>query len=335
MIGQSGQYSLEQAHSRADLSGTTARTIIVADFDDLHHQHLATIMCKTCDVIALVSPLLPSSIRRRRRLPISHRRVGIVFRALTKWTGQSLEGPLTPFAPRAWSAPAAMRRAYDTVIPQAEECFRKATNHIARHHISFDTSDGLKQLMALGAEVAVFSGGPIFSREVTETIPVALNIHTGISPLYNGSFTNFWPFANGHPQLTGMTLMRMDPAIDGGPMLAHGLPSIEAGDDPATLFLKSVCLGARAASRVIERLPASAMVSVKQPRPLNYFRGRDWSLLQNLRVSMLLDEGICTNHIRPESLTEYWTCPNNEIARQTFQDFICQLVLDEPLEREQ
>ena len=59
-----------------------------------------------------------------------------------------------------------------------------------------------------------------------------LNFHSGVSPLYNGSATILFAFANGHVHLCGGTLMTMSPVVDGGDVLAHFLPAIEAETHP-------------------------------------------------------------------------------------------------------
>ena len=98
----------------------------------------------------------------------------------------------------------------------------------------------IEHLRSLQPDVVVCLGGPIYREALIEAVPLMVNFHSGISPLYNGTSTIAFAFANGHPHLCGGTLMLMSTAVDGGDILAHYLPSIEPDDDPASLFAKTV-----------------------------------------------------------------------------------------------
>ncbi|NJO34095.1 MAG: hypothetical protein HC869_14095 [Rhodospirillales bacterium] len=99
--------------------------------------------------------------------------------------------------------------------------------------------------------------------------PLILNFHSGISPIYNGSSTISFAFANGHPHLCGGTLMKMNAAVDGGEILAHYLPSVAAKDSPASLFMKTVGGAATLYERILDTCAAGLPLrSIPQPPPL-------------------------------------------------------------------
>ena len=294
------------------------KTVIIADPSQPYHKHFIAELCSAQQIHAIVTPLVRRQSRPAPYLSSNQRRLGWLFRLLAKEPGPSLRGSLSRFAPRAWDVTTALALATESLIPDYEERFRLSTRGIPQRSIDFSTASGLATYRALGASVALCSGGPIYSLEMIASTPLVLNVHTGISPIYNGSFTAFWPFADGQPHLSGVTLMLMSPTLDGGPVLAHGLPNIDVNDDPATLFIKSLTLGAKAITRLLQERRTTSLISVEQPSALFRYRGRDWSILQNLRVSLHLSNKICNHHLRPEYLIEYWRSASTEEARSVF-----------------
>lgn len=97
---------------------------------------------------------------------------------------------------------------------------------------------------AMKPDVIAVYGTLIIGRKVIAKAPHILNIHTGLSPYYRGSDTIFWPLHNGEPEYVGVTVHRLEPGIDSGPILATAKPAMTVGDTEATLFAKSVRLGA-------------------------------------------------------------------------------------------
>ena len=177
----------------------------------------------------------------------------------------------------------------------------------------------------LSVDAVICHGGPIYKESLIRSVPLMLNFHTGISPLYNGASTILFAFANGHPHLCGGTLMTMSPVVDGGRILAHFLPAIEKTDTPATLFIKSTIGAAGLFSRFLSHVEQKAeYTALLQPEPLFYFRSSDWTLYQSIRVSALLRKGISNRHLREAEEVEYFSQSSEEAARQIF----VQLMLD-------
>src|SRR5262249_3036592 len=101
------------------------------------------------------------------------------------------------------------------------------------------------------ADVVLCLGGPIYRAPLINACGTMINFHSGVSPLYNGASAIMFAFPNGHFRLCGGTLVTMSPIVDGGDILAHYLPAIEAGDTPATLFMKTVRGAAETADRFL------------------------------------------------------------------------------------
>jgi folate-dependent phosphoribosylglycinamide formyltransferase PurN len=179
--------------------------------------------------------------------------------------------------------------------------------------------EGVELVKNLNVDAVICHGGPIYREPLIRSIPLMLNFHTGISPLYNGASTILFAFANGHPHLCGGTLMTMSPIVDGGGILAHFLPSVEKDDTPATLFLKATMGAAGLFSEALSHVERTRdYTALRQSRPLFYCRAADWTLYQSLRVSSLIKKGISKPYLREAEKVEYFSQPSEEAARQIF-----------------
>lgn len=182
-----------------------------------------------------------------------------------------------------------------------------------------NSPEAIDVIKSLNVDAVICHGGPIYKEPLIRSIPLMLNFHTGISPLYNGASTILFAFANGHPHLCGGTLMTMSPVVDGGGILAHFLPSVEEDDTPATLFLKSTIGAAGLFSRALSHIEhGGGYTSLRQGPPLFYYRSADWTLYHSLRVSSLIKKGIPRRFLREAEKVEYFSQRSEEVAHQIF-----------------
>lgn len=176
-------------------------------------------------------------------------------------------------------------------------------------------------LRSLCPDVTLCLGGPVYPRQFIDASPLTLNFHSGVSPIYNGTASIQFAFANGHPHLCGGTLMMMSVEVDGGRILGHYLPAIGTGDSPDSLFSKTVRGAAVMYARILEYLQTGTGVVeyVPQPRPLFYTRGFHLGWYQNAMIAQNLSSDISARFQRKESLVEYWREPSRAAARAAFQ----------------
>jgi methionyl-tRNA formyltransferase len=190
-----------------------------------------------------------------------------------------------------------------------------------------NSNEAIGLIKGLNVEAVMCHGGPIYKEGLIRSVPLMLNFHTGVSPLYNGASTILFAFANGHPHLCGGTLMTMSPIVDGGDILAHFLPSVEMDDTPATLFLKSTLGAGVLFSAVLSHVEKTGgYTALPQMPPLFYFRSGDWTVYQSLRVSSLLRKGIPKRYLREAQAIEYFSQPNERAARHLFTSQLLELL---------
>jgi methionyl-tRNA formyltransferase len=298
------------------------KVAIITPAQPVHHQHFCAHLARRHDVVGIVHPRARAhgrggQLKRMRREVKDYGAGHALIRALA-----SVPGPL-----RGWDAAAARGPALRAVFNGAAAEYDELAAPIARSVDDVNGPEAVEYLRGLGADVVVCLGGPIYRKPLIEAAPLMINFHSGISPLYNGTSTIAFAFANGHPHLCGGTLMLMSRTVDGGDILAHYLPAIEAGDDPATLFAKTVAGAAQATDAFLTHLEGRArFVSCPQPPPLFYYRGADWTIDHGQRVRRALEGGIAEEHLRDERLEPYWDAHDEDDARRRINHVLAGLM---------
>lgn len=151
----------------------------------------------------------------------------------------------------------------------------------------------LQLLKELDPDIVVVYGTLIIGRSLITACKRLINLHTGLSPVYRGSDTIFWPLHNEEPENVGVTVHRLDAGVDSGPILARGKPAIEPGDDEDRLFAKAVKLGAELLCRAVRREAEGNA----RPLPQDLDSGREYrsvhrTLASEWRTRKLLKSGL-------------------------------------------
>jgi methionyl-tRNA formyltransferase len=91
-----------------------------------------------------------------------------------------------------------------------------------------------------------------------------LNVHTSLLPKYRGAAPIQWAIANGDSE-TGVTIMKMDPGLDTGPILSQRRTPIDSGDDSQSLHDRLARLGADLLVQTIPGYLAGDLLPQPQP----------------------------------------------------------------------
>lgn len=98
-------------------------------------------------------------------------------------------------------------------------------------------------------------GSMILSRTFLSHLPPwCINLHGGLSPWYRGSATLLWPLYFQQPELLGITFHLLAKQIDGGAILQHFRPEVNADDMPADLGCRAIHDGAETAVALLQKL---------------------------------------------------------------------------------
>jgi len=71
-----------------------------------------------------------------------------------------------------------------------------------------------------------------------------INMHSGLSPYYRGSGTNFWPLYYREPEYVGTTIHVASPEVDAGDIICQIRPKIEITDTIYDINMKTLQNGA-------------------------------------------------------------------------------------------
>lgn len=124
-----------------------------------------------------------------------------------------------------------------------------------------------------------------------------INMHTGLSPRYRGSDTIFWPLHNGEPEWVGVTIHRLTPGIDAGPILATAQPAVAADDGEDSLFAKCVEVGCEHFIKAIrEEAEGVARVVPQQLEKGREYKSVERTVTAERRAEKLLREGLLARY---------------------------------------
>lgn len=224
---------------------------------------------------------------------------------------------LAPLPGLGWRQNAAITRAEQQAFPSADEEYKATIAARATALTDPESERGIESLLQAAPDIVVCLGGPIYGEKFLNSMPLVINIHTGISPFYNGAKAAFWAFANGDERLCGTTLMIMSEKIDQGNILAHYLPKVHIGEDPADVFMKLIVGGSRLVREFVQGFSASGpFCSVRQSKSRYYFRARDWTVHQRRAISRWIDSKPRGQTFLDEEVFEYWrNCDDDQAQR--------------------
>lgn len=298
--------------------------VIITTQAEIYHQYLCAEIAKNHNVVAILHPR-PRTYSRKESRDLrwnSIRRHGFIFYFL-KWISANR------FFKVGWNETADLELAQQRFFPDAQEDYRRYAESKAHIVDDINSEESTTLLKSFKPDVVVCSGGPIYREQLIKACGLMLNFHTGISPIYNGSYTVYWTYANKQPHLTGGTLMKMSASIDNGDILAHYLPSVEVDDTPATLFMKSIMGGVALYNRFLNEFEKKRdFIALPQGKPFLYYRGYEWTVYQTVAVQRHIRDKICKDFVRPGITFIYWNLPDRESAGETLKHNLLRLIYD-------
>lgn len=111
-----------------------------------------------------------------------------------------------------------------------------------------------EKIKSVGPAILCTLGGPLYKKSLLDLFVTCINQHAGHSPEYKGGHTTDWALYQRNLNLLGSTVHITDSGADSGAILRRSLTCIFPGDNPATLFYKTVALGTDLMIEVLEDL---------------------------------------------------------------------------------
>lgn len=123
-------------------------------------------------------------------------------------------------------------------------------------------------LSSINPDIIAVLGNSVIRPEFISMPSVAMiNIHSGLSPYYRGTWSYGWPIVNREPEYIGVTVHHVNKGIDTGDIIYQTKPLLERDDDLNSIFLKVIAEGIELMVKAIEVInDRGSVVSHKQFR---------------------------------------------------------------------
>lgn len=131
-----------------------------------------------------------------------------------------------------------------------------------------NSSDFALFLKDIKPDIIAVLGSSIIRPHIISMPSIAIiNLHSGLSPYYRGTWSHGWPIVKSEPEYIGVTVHLVDSDIDSGDIIFQTRPRLEGHDDLNSIFLKLISEGIDLVIKAIEDIQRSGTIkSYKQPR---------------------------------------------------------------------
>ncbi len=161
-------------------------------------------------------------------------------------------------------------------------------------------SAGIREfLKSLKPDVIAVLGSSVIRKELISIPSVAMiNIHSGLSPYYRGTWSYGWPIVNREPEYIGVTVHHINAGIDTGDIIYQTKPILERGDDLNSIFLKVIAEGIELMVKAIEEISAGGSVASHQ-------QSRDTGRLYQMKDFDADTARACLKNLEDDIIGEY------------------------------
>jgi folate-dependent phosphoribosylglycinamide formyltransferase PurN len=115
--------------------------------------------------------------------------------------------------------------------------------------------------------IAVLGSSVLMQETISLPSAAMINIHSGLSPYYRGTWSYGWPLVNREPEYIGVTAHHVNAGIDTGDIIYQTKPLLAESDDLNAIFLKVIAEGTELMVKAIDEiLNKGSVESYQQPR---------------------------------------------------------------------
>jgi methionyl-tRNA formyltransferase len=155
-------------------------------------------------------------------------------------------------------------------------------------------------LRKLAPDILCVYGTLIVSDATLSIAPIALNLHTGMSPRYRGADCEFWPVHEGELNWIGATVHRCTSHVDGGAIYKTEAAILEPDDGLGAVFGRCVLTGSKLYKAVVQDLVSMQEVKTL---PQELSEGREYKSAMRgwfaeIRVMRSINRGSIRDYVR-------------------------------------
>ena len=142
-----------------------------------------------------------------------------------------------------------LRAHFDVMVEQ------KGTKYLNIRCGDINSPELIEFLKSIKPDIIAVLGSSVIRQEMI-TLPAAamINLHSGLSPYYRGTWSYGWPVVNREPEYIGVTVHHVNAGIDTGDIIYQTRPLLETYDDLNSIFLKVVAEGIELMVKAIEEI---------------------------------------------------------------------------------
>jgi methionyl-tRNA formyltransferase len=154
-----------------------------------------------------------------------------------------------------------LKSPFDAVVTQPE------TEYLNVGFGEINSVDFVSFLRGVRPDVVAVLGSSVIKPAVISVPSYAMiNLHSGLSPYYRGTWSYGWPVVNSEPEYIGATVHHVNPGIDTGDIIYQTRPVLAEGDDLNAIFLKVIAEGVELVARALGEIrDRGAVDSHRQP----------------------------------------------------------------------
>jgi methionyl-tRNA formyltransferase len=163
-----------------------------------------------------------------------------------------------------------------------------------------NSPETLSLLRKISPDILCVYGTYVVSDATLSIAPVALNLHTGMSPRYRGADCEFWPLYNRELNWIGATVHTCTSDIDGGSIYRIESATLKPEDGIGAVFGRCVITGSALYKAVVQDL-----VSMREVKtiPQDLSAGIEYRVamrgwLAEMRVVRAISRGLIRDYVR-------------------------------------
>ena len=157
-------------------------------------------------------------------------------------------------------------------------------------------------LKSIRPDLLVCFGTKIIPAEIIQRVPVALNLHGGLSPWFRGAATMFWPSYFLMPAYTGTTLHYMIQSPDAGAIVHQTGSVMREGDGLQMFSTRTLAAGIHETRLLVEEFSKQGHIPKGQSQLTagRLFLERDWQPAHCKLIYETYDDRIVDSYLNGE-----------------------------------
>ena len=189
-----------------------------------------------------------------------------------------------------------LRAHFDVIVEQ------KGTKYLNIKCGDINSPELIEFLKSLKPDIIAVLGSSVIRQEMI-SLPAAamINIHSGLSPYYRGTWSYGWPVVNREPEYIGVTVHHVNAGIDTGDIIYQTRPLLEKNDDLNSIFLKVIAEGIELMVKAIDEISnKGGIVSQQQPRNINMgrlYQMKDFDVTAARACLKNLEDGLISEYL--------------------------------------